>query len=84
MLEDQVSGQVAAKYMYIMRGSHDQYRYVTTSLGWDGKFVSVEAYRRLETKQRVQSAGALSFSLRSPNLSGTQLAILGALGLRRA
>jgi hypothetical protein len=83
-LQDQISGQVAAKYMYVMRHSYDQYRYVSTSLGWDGKYVAVEAVRRHELKCRISSAGALAFSLTNPVLTGTQVAILGSLGLTRA
>jgi hypothetical protein len=84
MLQDQISGNVAAKYMYIMRQSHEQYRYVTSSQAWDGSYVTVEAHRRFELKLRVPSAGALEFSLKDPILTGTQLAILGSLGLTRA
>lgn len=83
-LEDQISGQVAAKYMYLMRHTHDQYRYYTSSQSYDGATREVEAVRRLEVKQRVQSAGHFEFSLRSTPLSGMQLAILGALGITRA
>jgi hypothetical protein len=83
MLQDQISGQVAAKYMYVMKKSHEQYRYVTSSQAWDGKFVTLEAHRRFELLCRVQSMGALDFSLKSPILTGTQLAILGSLGLTR-
>jgi hypothetical protein len=83
MLEDQISGQVASKYMYLMRYCHDQYRYYTSSLSFGGEVVSVEATRRLAVKRRVQSAGNFEFSLRSTPLSGTQLAILAALGITR-
>lgn len=83
MLEDQLSGQVAAKYMYIMHHNTEQYRYISSSQAYNGTFVAVEAYRRLEVKRRVQSAGAFSFALRSGSLTGRQLAILGALGLTR-
>lgn len=84
MLQDQISGSVAAKYMYVMRYTHDQYRYVASTQTWEGNYVTLEAHRRLELKARIQSAGALSFSLRDPVLTGTQLAILGSLGLTRS
>jgi hypothetical protein len=84
MLQDQISGGAAAKYMYVMRQSHEQFRYYTSATSVRGQAVSVEAHRRFELKTRIQSAGALAFSLHSPFLSGTQLAILGSLGLTRA
>lgn len=83
LLEDLTSGAVAAKYMYVMRRSYDRYRYVTSSQSHDGKYVSVEATRSLERKQRVQCAGQFRFSLQPTALSGMQYAILAALGLSR-
>lgn len=82
--EDMATGQVAARYMYLMRHTREQYRYYTSSQAYHGQgYVTVEAFRRLEVKCRVQSAGNFHFSLQPTGLSGTQLAILAALGITR-
>jgi hypothetical protein len=82
-LEDAATGQVAAKYAYIMRHTYDQYRYHTSSQSQGGPVVHVEAVRRLEVKRRVSSMSPFGFALSPAGLSQGQLAILGALGLSR-
>jgi hypothetical protein len=81
--EDNVTGQVAARYFYLMRETYDRFRYVSSFTDRQGKVQSVEAVREVRVKRRAESTNPFEFSLLPANLSGMQLSILAALGISR-
>lgn len=80
--QDLATNSVVAKYMYLMRRTSKRYEY-SIAQQWNGGSVSGVAYDGITIKRRATAASPFSFVLAPGGLSGTQIAILGALGLTR-
>jgi len=82
LAQDIATNAVAAKYMYLMRETFDRYKYVSTHVLPSGT-ITCTSYQEVRVKRRVGTEMPFSFSLLPGSLNGTQLAILGALGISK-
>lgn len=81
-VQDMAGDTVVAKYMYLMRETYDRYEY-QISQRWPSATISGTTYSEVRVKRRATAASPFSYVLAPGGLSGTQLAILGALGITR-
>jgi hypothetical protein len=82
--QDLLTDAVASRYMYLMRRCYTRYEYRSVNNLHSGGVLDVKTYREVETKRRVPSASPFGFSLQPGNFTGSQWAILGALGLSKS
>lgn len=81
--QDMATGQVAARYFYLMREDSDVFRYTTSWTDYWGDTHSHSWVKGVQTKLRVGSQDPFNFALVPGGLSRGQLQILAALGLSR-
>jgi hypothetical protein len=81
--QDLISDSVVAQYFFAMRHVRYEYEYQKVFTTKDGQTHDLRWKRSVETKRRGSSDSPFSFSLNPTQLSGTQLAILTALGLSK-
>lgn len=80
-IEDMVNNQVVSKYFCLMRKKVYRYEFRQVFATKTGQTQDLRWYWGGETKRRAVSLSPFNFSLVPGGLSGTQLAILAALGL---
>jgi hypothetical protein len=81
--QDEISGTIVSKYMYVMREIFDRYAYTATQWRSNGPVQDGTTYRELRTKARFPATSNFDFSLPTGGLTDRQSAILIALGLAR-
>jgi len=82
-VEDMATDQIVSDHFYLMRNAHDRLRFKAHFADHQGASASPEWFRSMEVKRRNKSMSPFNFSTAPSGLSGTQIAILGALGLSR-
>jgi hypothetical protein len=80
-MEDHMTGNVVARRMNLMRRCYDRFRYNLVLHSTAGP-ITLNTYRSVETKRRVNAQSYFSFSA-TANLSDWQLSMLAALGLSK-
>lgn len=81
LLEDMATGQVASRYLYLMRHTFDRFEYKVKFETYDGQVTEVAWYKSSEVKRRVEAQSPFGFSKPPSGLSGMQYGILAALGI---
>lgn len=80
--EDMITDTVAAEYFYLMRRIQSHYVITITKQTYNGP-IQLSWKMGVTTKRRAVGASAFGFSAAPGGLSGSQLAILGALGMSK-
>lgn len=83
MVEDQLSGNVLAEYMYLMRETFARIRYSLALRFNDGISTSLSAIREVRVRRREGQQSNFGFSANPAGLNSMQVAILAALGIGR-
>lgn len=82
--QDLASQRVVAKSVYLMRTAYERYEFRSRwTDGAKAHNIDLKWYRSVETKRRELGKSPFGFTRPPGGLSGTQLAILGSLGLTR-
>lgn len=84
LLEDLGTGQVASRYMYLMRHAYDRFEYKVKFSTYDGQTITLVWYKQAEVKRRVGAQSPFGFSMPVNGLSTFQHTILAALGISKA